>query len=1045
MRTFPRNLAPPRHRFRIGPLPLAGAILIILLANLRAGDGPLRGLPEIRGFPSSAYGASPQNWAVCPSDDGLLWFGNNLGILSWDGTRWRLHKTGQTTSTVVRSLAIGPGNRVFFGAQGEFGYLAPDSSGRLSAINLADQLPPDAPEFGDVWQTHAVGGRIFFRSSEALFAWDGDTVRVWRPATRFHTAFAVNGTLFVREREVGLMRMVGDSLRLIPGGNRFAASSVYAMIPGDGERIRIGTARDGFFLYDGTSVTPLPLTATPLITASQLYCGTRLTDGRIALGTRRNGLIVLSPDGSPELILNSTSGLPDNFVLNMAEDGEGGLWLAMNDGIVRVALGLPLTRLGRDDGLAGAVLDVLPRDDRCYIATSNGLLMLKPPAFRDPPPSADGVPRLTPVTGITRTITDLIDIDDQILASGSEGLFRIEGATAHSIPEAGQGLTRMEPSRTVPGRIYIGQRKGVGVFSMQGTRLMALGDLPAIDEEIHTLAEAHDGTLWLGTTFQGALRVADAHRWPVGPPTVTRYPAPSGRAEDGDVKVNRVGERIFFGTNRGLRRFDPATDRFLPDSLFGTAFADTGNWVFRVVGDGQRRYWLKAGVAGPANVAMVRLNEDGPAGSDSLFRLAGDPGTVHALVPTGEGAVWIGGTGILLHRSPGPIPERAAPLPPLLRGIVANGDSLIHGGGDGAFTLRPSLPSTIRSLRFEAALPNYYAPSLTRYRYRLEGLDEGWSAWTPEPWKDYTHLPPGDFRFHVEARPAIGAATRSAPLAFTLLPPWYRSGWAWTLYILSALALLGAIGNRLVDRQKRKGREVLERERERAALREARLREAAALAKADLEKEQVRGRIARDLHDDLSASLSSIAYFAEAIRRESPRLPDTQRRFLDLIADVSGDAQEAIQDIIWSVQAEHDRLDNLIVKCRRYAADRFDSAAIASTLIIPDDLPVREVDMTVRRHLWLMVKELVSNVVRHSGADHADMGIALEGDRLVVTIRDNGRGFDPEAVEDGNGLGNIRDRAAAIGATAELETRPGAGTRWRIVAPLDIPSPEQTA
>jgi len=157
---------------------------------------------------------------------------NNLGVLEYDGAAWRLIKTG---SSVVRALDRDAAGRIYVGAFGDMGYLAPDESGELQFVSLRDLVPEEDRAFNDVWTVHATDGGVYFQARERLMRLtpneDGWSVKVWRPEERFMFAFLMGGTYYVVQGGVGLMKMEGDLLEPVPGGELFANDRTQVMLP----------------------------------------------------------------------------------------------------------------------------------------------------------------------------------------------------------------------------------------------------------------------------------------------------------------------------------------------------------------------------------------------------------------------------------------------------------------------------------------------------------------------------------------------------------------------------------------------------------------------------------------------------------------------------------------------------------------------------------------------------------------------------------------------------------------------------------------------
>ncbi|HBQ59979.1 MAG TPA: histidine kinase, partial [Balneolaceae bacterium] len=196
-----------------------------------------------------------------------------------------------------------------------------------------------------------------------------------------------------------------------------------------------------------------------------------------------------------------------------------------------------------------------------------------------------------------------------------------------------------------------------------------------------------------------------------------------------------------------------------------------------------------------------------------------------------------------------------------------------------------------------------------------------------------------------------------------------------------------------------------------------------------LRVERIRNSIASDLHDEVSATLSSISYFAQAI--QSDKVTGDKNRFVRLIADSAGDAKEKITDIVWAINPEHDDWTGFLSKCRRYASDLLESKNISYSLKITEHIPGK-LDMQLRQHLWLIFKEMVTNAARHSEANNLDIIIKVKDGMFSLVVQDDGTGMDVDGVKKGNGLININKRAELIGAEVDLRTSEGFGTRWKL-------------
>jgi len=366
-----------------------------------------------------------------------------------------------------------------------------------------------------------------------------------------------------------------------------------------------------------------------------------------------------------------------------------------------------------------------------------------------------------------------------------------------------------------------------------------------------------------------------------------------------------------------------------------------------------------------------------------------------------DGSVWFGGSRNLYHLTD-PDWTYNHDFNTNITGVLVRNDSLIFGGyGD---------PSEVKKLKFEEnelrftyAAASYIEPEANQYRTRLRGYEEEWSNWSGEPQKDYTFIPEGTYTFEVQGRNVYHKTGSIDSYTFTVLPPWYRTIWAYLGYLLIAAGVVYA-GHKI-------------------------------RLNAILKEQRIRDGIARDLHDELSSTLSSISFFANAM--DSPRAKEEkENRYLSLIKKSSKEAKETISDIVWVIHTENDDWENLLMRCKRFASDILDARDIEHSFEIKGSFTGKP-SINQKKNIWLIFREILTNIARHAEPKQVDIRFAMDGGKLHIHIEDNGSGFDSDNTrEDGYGVQNIKERAEQLKAKCTLDSMPGEGTRWVIDVPV---------
>jgi ligand-binding sensor domain-containing protein/two-component sensor histidine kinase len=371
------------------------------------------------------------------------------------------------------------------------------------------------------------------------------------------------------------------------------------------------------------------------------------------------------------------------------------------------------------------------------------------------------------------------------------------------------------------------------------------------------------------------------------------------------------------------------------------------------------------------------------------------PGELNLALCDREGNLWFSTPLGVSRFIPGTDP--AVPPPPvLITGLNVGG--VPQAIPDLGASSIPALRLPRAPLRISFVGLGYSPGETMRYEYRLRD-EETWSPLTGQRSVTYANLSPGDHMFEVRAVAGDGLASpEPATVAFTVLPPLWRHWW----FLAACLAFTAAAVY---------------------AMHKYRVNQLLAVA-------NMRTRIATDLHDDIGASLSQIAILSEVARHEIAASGAPVQEPLSAIAGLSREVVDSMSDIVWAIAPEHDRLTDLVYCMRRFAGDLLAAREIAlhfRTAIAEHDL---RVNAGARRQLYLIFKEAIHNIARHSRASEVEIQLARDAAFVYLRIRDNGVGFDPDAEYDGRGLRSMRKRAETMAGKMQVESSKQGTTIW---------------
>jgi signal transduction histidine kinase/ligand-binding sensor domain-containing protein len=338
---------------------------------------------------------------------------------------------------------------------------------------------------------------------------------------------------------------------------------------------------------------------------------------------------------------------------------------------------------------------------------------------------------------------------------------------------------------------------------------------------------------------------------------------------------------------------------------------------------------------------------------------------------------------------------------------------------------------------FEFAALDYSEPLKNKYAYKMEGVDPDWvNTDASRRYVTYTNLDPGEYVFKVKGSNNDGVWNEEGTsIKIIITPPWWKTDLAYPIYALIFVITLIGIIRYETKRQRRIAEQKLLKEREQAQLREANLRAETAELQAraleseqDAEKERIRSRIAGDLHDEIGSNLSSIAMISENLEKKKFDTDRFKKRLKD-IQHISRLTAESMRDIVWFVNPENDDPQKLISKMRQTAGRLLEMEFNFSG---PKEMLTLNMNLDLRRNLFLIYKEILHNILKHSQAKRVDIRLSQKDHVLTLEVIDNGIGFNPSEVKEGNGLNNFRRRTQHIGGNLDISSAPYNGTKIKI-------------
>ncbi|MCF8369981.1 MAG: GHKL domain-containing protein [Bacteroidales bacterium] len=727
------------------------------------------GLPYLKNYSPSEYKAHVQNFDVVQDSRGVMYFANFRGVLEFDGQTWRIIQTSKISQVI--SLAIDAEGTIYVGGAGEIGFLQPDSKGDLLFRGLTELLSEEDRHFQNIINIQASKDRVYFITDSSILLWNGTSFKTIKSEGPINAAYYVNGKLYFYDKGNGLQYLHNDEKVKIPILNFLSEAIVInGMMAWGTNKVLIATGSNGLLLLDDLVLSGFTTSDDNYLRKNNISCAIRLKDGTIALGTERAGIVVFDADGMLKQKIDQ--GIQNDYVRAIYSDRNDVLWLALDNGISRVEIPSYLSFFDEKQGIEGAVNQILRFNKKLYFATIKGLFTYD-----------DDLKKYKAVYGINSTCWSILPDNNSILAATSRGIFRVnDNSVSEIIPGFSLKLFR---SKIDDSNIYVGQIDGITHLKKKDGLWISTGKIPDIEDEISEIEEDENGILWAVVATRGLVRID-----PDGISQPVFYDDHKGLPSRFGNHLSLVENKLFVTTQNGMFGYDAKADTFSLINIFRNDTLMPKEWISTIVEDSQGNLWTNSG---DETHIQMRTRNDSDALAQILLKPIQDK-TIWAIYPEKDGKVWFGGTeGAFSFDSK--IKKDLSKVPTaIIRNVTVNGDSTLFAGtfmnenGQIANLQPDSLISPmdwkLNTLTFKYASPSFNMYEAIEYQYYLDGLEADSSSWTTEIQKEYTKLPPGEYRFLVRAKNIYGQITQPATYAFSIKNPWYSNIVAYIIYFL---------------------------------------------------------------------------------------------------------------------------------------------------------------------------------------------------------------------------------------------------------------------
>lgn len=762
-------------------------LLLIFSVNISYAQNNPYVTPLIKNYSIKEYKAGTANWCIVKDKRGILYFGNDEGVLEYDGLNWNLIKI----DAITRSLAIDSSGIIYVGADNDFGYIKADKIGNMYYTSLSDSLNENLKDFSDISNIFTTDQGVYFINKKKIYKYHKGEISVIPLNKGGFTSFYINNTLFSGDYYIGLQKIVNDSLILCKNSSSLIGKDIIGMIQYGERKLLISTQASELYIYNpetGVLYKPdfpdFPILES-LIKESKLYLNsvTKLKNGYL-INTLYNGIILIDDNFKLTGHYNNKTSLIDKPVLNNYSPytkSEEPTWLALSNGISKIELNTPIQIISEKSGLPDEINDIIRFNNELYFASVNGVYKLQ---YNK---NLDNYKYKVIDKTDQKQCWSFFNIEDKLIAT-SYFLFNITESPV-SISRVNDHIYKLI---TYKNSVYAAEVDGLTEYEFDGNEFTLKNRIKEVKDEIIYFDSDSDENLWLLSNKNDLIRFKINKN-----DTIVEYiNETKGLNKTDNLFFFNYSGSFYVSTDKDLLRYDNKQKKLVKENELNKELHNilVSINVFETSKTGDIYISKHYGNFDKIIKIRIRKNDDLEIDSVTFKRLP--QMNERFIYPDTGGLVWISTSeGLYVYDSNTEFRPNKK-FKTIIR-KVKNKNSLIFNGTyftNGKLVINqpesyiPTFNYQNNSIIFYYASPYFIEEKATEYYTFLEGFDQEWSNASKISFKEYTNLHEGSYTFKVKAKNIYGIESETAEYSFKILPPWYRTVWAYiTYFILSVL------------------------------------------------------------------------------------------------------------------------------------------------------------------------------------------------------------------------------------------------------------------
>lgn len=741
------------------------------VANINAPKTASNSVPKIIRFTRNDFNADPQFLSMCETDDGKLIFGNNDGAIVFDGEFWK--KISLPNNSSVYSILKTKDGKIYVGGYNEIGTLQKNNYGNYFYKSLVSDFHLEDSNLENFWDVQELNKHIIYRSFTEIVVITNNRITHLPANDAFLYSGKVGGDYFVYDSSFGIYKFDSNSmsLELFFDAKDFNSEGISSILPTSDPNIVTIITKYGN-VYSGN------LKTRKIAKKLYLFQGTKKdlvsyaivgNNSDYVIGTRSSKIFNLSFTDQIFRENQIYSELNNTTVHCLFKTKNNNIWVLQSNGLNLLDYKSPFIKVFDQ----ASVYDILLKDKKIYIATSNGVYFSDfTENLRN---SSYDFKKIEFLQGTTWAIQN---IDNSIIVSHDSGLYKLENGNTQKIGNH-EGFWKILKIKNKPG-LYLGTNyRGLYLIENKSNNWSVKNKINGFSESCRDIIADYDSnTYWVCHGYKGVYKIhisSDYSRVDA----VDHFTDKNGFKSPFNINVFNWNHKIVFTTNTGIYVYNGSTNKFELFSPLNKILDSTLN-TRKIIQTNNKTWFIQDDEAGYFTNNNPKLIKDLFLNLKGSFNRG-----IESIYPLGDNKVFFGtNMGLYLYT----LNETQSQSQTLFSTIISQ-VSYTHNQKLQFVEISSKendiqLPNQTDILRIEFSCPKMFSSSEIQYSYKLANIDENWSPWQINPYKEYTHLRPGNYTFVVKSRNLAGLLGKETIYEFNILPKWYQTNFAYFIYFI---------------------------------------------------------------------------------------------------------------------------------------------------------------------------------------------------------------------------------------------------------------------